>query len=824
MPFGLKNAPSTFQRVMDNILVGIQNERCLVYMDDIIIYSTTLEEHINRLKEIFTRLSQANLKIQPDKCEFLRKEVAYLGHIITKDGVKPNPEKISAVQNFPVPKNPKDIKSFLGLAGYYRRFIPNFAKIVKPLTSLLHKDTEFNFNEQCHEAFNKLKEALTSYPILQYPDFEQEFILTTDASNFAVGSVLSQMKNGKDLPIAYSSRTLSQTESKYSTIQKELLSILVATKTFRPYLYGRKFKLVTDHRPLTWLFSIKDPGSKLARWRLKLEEYDYQIIYKPGKQNTNADALSRIQINYLTQLQTLKIFHNGLQNENLSHSSGSETETSPETISEEYSRYKRLKEQKSLIDYSKCKNSNENFLDKSHKNILTPIMQGSITENQFKIIEDFLDEDYQFRDDKINIQNSKTVKNRKYFIIPTPYENTEQLLFHVIYESKEDLLENSIYYLEETKEIPLLEILSYIFSDDEIEFITCNKEILTPAEDQREIIIDQYHSGKANLHRGINETINRIKQKYNWPNLNKQVEHFIKNCDTCNKTKICRKNLSNPLVITETPKTPFERINLDLLEVPENNIILTIRDELTKFTQAYPLLNKTSKQVVNTLLLYFQHYGTPLRIHCDRGKEFDNQLLKDLCTLYEIKLTYSSVNHPQSNGSLERFHATLLEMIRATLTDNPGDHPLTCLPYAIICYNNSKNQTHGFTPYELIFGHTNSRPPEKTYNQEELISKYVRDLNNKISYFYELARERTIQRKEKAKARYDEMKNPKEKQFNIQDKVFIKESQRKTKLANKSNGPFEIIQILENNALKLRNPVTNKEFTINSDMISSKVE
>ena len=304
MPFGLKNAPSTFQRVMDNILMGIQNEKCAVYMDDIIIYSRTIHEHISRLNEVFSRLRKANLKIQPDKCEFLRKEVAYLGHIITKDGVKPNPEKIRAIKEFPEPKDPKAIKSFLGLSGYYRRFIPQYAKISKPLTNLLKKDIPFIFDQQCKKAFETLKEHLTTEPILIYPNFEEPFVLTTDASLYAVGAVLSQGPIGKDLPIAFASRTLCPAETKYSVIERELLAIVWSVKHFRPYLYGRKFKLVTDHRPLTWLFSIKDPGSRLARWRLKLEEYDYEIQYKPGKINKNADALSRIKINYLHEVCT----------------------------------------------------------------------------------------------------------------------------------------------------------------------------------------------------------------------------------------------------------------------------------------------------------------------------------------------------------------------------------------------------------------------------------------------------------------------------------------------------------------------------------------
>lgn len=296
MPFGLKNAPATFQRLMNSVLTGLQGIKCFVYLDDIVIHAASLVEHNKRLIEVFDRLRENNLKMQPEKCEFLRKEVNYLGHVITNEGIKPDPAKITAVKEFPTPKCEKDIQSFLGLAGYYRRFIKDFSKIARPLSQLLRKDNLFEWTQTQNNAFNELKESLTTPPVLIYPDFTKSFLLTTDASNYAIGAIISQGPIGRDLPIAYASRTLNSAERNYSTTEKELLAIVWAVNHFRPYLYGTHFKIVTDHKPLTWLFSVKDPGSRLIRWRLKLEEYDYEIEYKAGKTNTNVDALSRIHV------------------------------------------------------------------------------------------------------------------------------------------------------------------------------------------------------------------------------------------------------------------------------------------------------------------------------------------------------------------------------------------------------------------------------------------------------------------------------------------------------------------------------------------------
>lgn len=292
MPFGLKNAPATFQRLMNTVLTGLEGVKCFVYQD-IVVYGSSLQDHNNKLIEIFEKLSEHNLKLQPDKCEFLRKEVSYLGHIISDKGVQPNPDKIEAILNIKQPKNPKDIKSFLGLVGYYRKIIPNFSKTAKPLTNLLKKEHPFIWSEECEKSFQRLKISLTKEPILQYPNFEQPFVLTTDASNDAIGSVLSQGPIGSDLPISYYSRTLNNAEQNYSTAEKELLAIVDSVKHFRPYLFGQKFKVISDHKPLTWLMNCKDPSSRLVRWRLKLLEYDYEIAYKPGKMNSNADFLSR---------------------------------------------------------------------------------------------------------------------------------------------------------------------------------------------------------------------------------------------------------------------------------------------------------------------------------------------------------------------------------------------------------------------------------------------------------------------------------------------------------------------------------------------------
>ena len=209
-PFGLKNAPPTFQRLVDQVLLGLQGVECFVYVDDVIVHARSLEEHNAKIRRLFDRLSEAKLTLHPEKCEFLRDELNYLGHRISKDGVSPDPAKISVVKNYPRPKSTKEVRGFLRFCNYYRKFVKNFSEIAKPLAQLTSKNKPFTWGDEHDKAFNILKDRLCNEPILlQYPDFNKEFTLTTDASNVAVGSILSQQKDGFDHPVADFSKTLS---------------------------------------------------------------------------------------------------------------------------------------------------------------------------------------------------------------------------------------------------------------------------------------------------------------------------------------------------------------------------------------------------------------------------------------------------------------------------------------------------------------------------------------------------------------------------------------------------------------------------------------
>ena len=296
MPFGLNNAASTFQRTMELALQGLQWVTCLIYIDDVIVFGKDFDEHMQRLEEVLDRIKKAGLKLKASKSYLLQKEVIFLGHVVSGEGIKPSPTNVTKVVDWPTPKTAKQVKQFVAMASYYRRYVRNFASTARPMVDLTKKGKKFLWSEACENAFNSLKRALISADVMGYPLNEAgEFILDVDASDLGIGAVLHQVQGGKETVLAYASRSLNKAEANYCITEKELLAARYFIEYFRQYLLGKRFLVRSDHQSLVWLFQLKEPRGKIARWIEILSQYDFAIQYRPGKKQPHCDALSRCE-------------------------------------------------------------------------------------------------------------------------------------------------------------------------------------------------------------------------------------------------------------------------------------------------------------------------------------------------------------------------------------------------------------------------------------------------------------------------------------------------------------------------------------------------
>lgn len=296
LPFGLANAPSQFQRVMNSILHKYIGKFCLVYIDDIVIFSRSQEEHVEHVCLILDAIVQAGLTLKGSKCHFGQEVVELLGYQISQHGIAPQETRMAAIKNVPESQSVKEVRSFLGMAGYYRQCIPEFAEVAAPLVNLTKKNELFRFGDDERIAFEKLKEALCSENVMAYPDVNKPYKLYTDASNYAIGGILAQETDGVERPIQYISKQLTDGQNKWSAIEREAYAVIFALQKLRPYLWGAQFTVFTDHKPLLSLFKAEVKNTRVQRWAMLISEFGCSIEYRKGRNNIRADMLSRIGV------------------------------------------------------------------------------------------------------------------------------------------------------------------------------------------------------------------------------------------------------------------------------------------------------------------------------------------------------------------------------------------------------------------------------------------------------------------------------------------------------------------------------------------------
>ena len=677
MPFGLTNAPATFQHLMENCLGDLHLNWCIIYLDDIIIYSKTQEEHVERLEAVFQKLSAAGLKLKPSKCEFFKSQITYLGHIVSSEGIATDPKKIKAIQLWPRPETVTQIRKFTGLTNYYRKFIHNYAKVARPLHQLVSgenaklKRTTVKWTEECERSFLESKNLCSNTPVLAYPDYTRNFKLYTDASESGLGAVLTQVsKDKKEQPVAYASRTLSKSERNYDAHKLEFLALKWSiTDRFHEYLYGGTFDVYTDNNPLTYILTSAKLDAIGQRWVASLGPYNFSLHYNPGRHNTVADSLSRIpwenvvfqdEVDYNI---VKAMVHKGEMN--------STSNIEPELLFDDCKIYMKQLVSSLAGKMTKTQWQKEQLQDAEIGPVLRLIMEKRHL--QYKV---------------------RSVDNAGTKII-LRFRDQLKLVEGLLY--RKWMYKKEVVYLQ----------------------------FVLPKTYRRKTVIachDEFG------HLGMDKTLVLLQERFFWPRMNEDIRTHIRSCERCLRFK--RKPEKEEMSSFETSYL-LEIVHMDFLVIgskknPDKDInVLVVTDHFTRYAQAFVTTSQTAIVVAQTLYKeYFVHYGWPDKLHSDQAGNFESKVVAELCKIAQVQKIRTTPYNPKGNAQCEKFNQTLLSMIG---TLEPGDKAKwqQWVPTLTHAYNCTRCESTGFSPYYLMYGRLPRLPIDIEYGvtQPELIDK-----------------------------------------------------------------------------------------------------
>ena len=642
-PFGLSQAPAYFQRLVHEVLKGITF--AFGYLDDILIFSPDNKTHLEHLEIVFQRLREADLKLKASKCNFFKKHIQYLGHLVSGEGIEPLPEKLEAVRKMPPPTTPKEIRQFLGLVGYYRKFVPKFADIARPLTNLTKLDVPYEWTNRCQEAFEFLKQMLLKEPILKYPDPSKPYTLFTDASKFAWACVLTQEyehefdgKKRKILhPITYMSGLFKGSQINWATLTKEAYAIYVSVKKLDHYIQDAEVTLRSDHLPLKSFLQKNTMNTKVNNWAIDITSRcrNIQFEYIKGIKNTLADTMSRL----------IEITP--------------EIEQEPEPPGQEfgYDIFETLEPIETTTHYI---NELKEEIQIKHEAIpddLLPIVD--LTESQL--------EDIQMKNKFIkNIVNRLVAKQQPE---GKPYYLEGRLLKKYIYDNKKRF--------EVTVVSP-----------------NCAPLLLNLAHDQLG-------------HNGTARTYMLLKRTYYWKGMKTDVSNYVKQCKLCQKQNILPvKYVSGHF---SAPMAPMEFISMDLIgdftpSSKGNKYALTVICMLTGYTFCIPIPSKKASDVITAYIdNVYSKFGGSKKILSDNGTEFKNQLFEKIAKELGVEFKcYTAPYHPQSNGRIEGFHHFLKSCMTKHISTTMEWDQVVHL--ATAAYNFFPNEHSKESPFFLMFG------------------------------------------------------------------------------------------------------------------------
>ena len=881
---------------MEQVLSGLLWKKALVYLDDVMVFGSTWEIALQNLREVFMRFRKAGLKLKPSKCFLLRQEVDYLGHVVSKDGIKADPKKVSAVKNWPAPRTVKQVRGFLGMANYYRRFINNFSEKVAPMTALLRKNTKFVWTNECQEAFDIIKEALCTTPILAYPTRTDKFVLDTDASKLAIGAVLSQVQNGVERVIAYGSKTLNKAERAYCTTKRELLAVVHFVQQYRPYLTGRPFTIRTDHASLKWLKNYKDGDDLMARWNYKLDTFDYEIVHRPGKEHANADSLSRItrrcpredcpECSLLKRAKNKKSPKDDADIDSDLDVCHEEVVAVDAPVDTAPRRSKRLAEKKLQQEHAQTRDKHKDTAEtrsqvrtarrsasnscvKNQKDTL-PHDSGDTTRTEIaKTCNDTAgarEDTAGARED--TAQTSKNItKTRddtagtcndtpqthdasaRTLSVPWLSQYTRTDWLHE--QEKDDTLREVMNLCKRfpQKKLPL-SVKQQLSPDCRQYLATWNDlylakdgvlhrnvydelsrdQIVVPAS-WRKDVMTHVHAGPLGGHLGYSRTYPVLRQRFFWCGMSRDYKNFLAACHSCavNKKGIGAKT---PGLKQDIATHCWERIAVDVMGPYEtttkgNQWVVVMQDYFSKWIEIYCVPDHQAPSMARCLMHWVSHYGCPLSVHADQGREFESRLYTDLCKLLMLRKTRTNAYTPWGDGMVERANRTVKTMINHYTTPGKAnwDEYMDILAGA---YRATVHTSTGYTPNMLVLGRETTYPMDVAYGLDldgryDLCPHiYVEELRERLERVWKHARQ-TLKRSAELQQRGFPPKMKGDRKYAVGDLVYkFHPPARKGKLGAKWIGPLPITQILDPWVVVVKDG--QREYPVNVRNIKPKVK
>ena len=677
MPFGLCNAPPTFQKLMQNCLDELNLTYCLIYLDDMIVFSEMPEEHLQRMRVVFDCLKEHYLKLKPPKCDVFKLEINYLAHHVSWKGVLPSKKNLESIAQCPPPDTYTKVKSFVGLVGHYRRFIKGFTKIAASLYDLTSGDNKENKSEHidlspdAREAFDHLKAACLQAPILVFPDFNKPFLLETDAPRRGLGAVLSQKQaDGQYHPIAYASRVMNETEQRYHSNKQEFLTLKWAvTEQFHEYLspYGKnrnKFVVRTNNNPLTYIFSSANLDAAGQQWVACLASYNFSLEYQKGKDNTVADFLSWM------------------------------SERLPEEEVQEYLNKIPYPGVKAVLD-----NAITPIEECAEQGVRpTPDCQGDCQEGMVEArparlaTTNVTDWKQEQKEDPVLYQVAKHLRAPRETFKAALHKVLDKKATAAYVEAKEQLLiKNGLLY-HKTRQGQANEIV--------FQFVVPQRHWGAT--------LDGCHREAA--HQGQCHSTALMQECFWWPSMTRDLRNRIKKCGHC------RKYEAAPPVAPMKPLTcsgPGELLHVDFTSIEETVSlkedpvicnVLVLQDHFSKYVVAYVVKDQTARTATETPRNgYFRLFGAPAYLVSDQGKAFTGHVITHLCELYGVQKLRTSPYHAQTNGQVKCMNQMIICMISKLEEDKKACWSKH-LPELLLAYNATRSAVTGYSPYYLLFG------------------------------------------------------------------------------------------------------------------------